>query len=71
MREKIRLAISPCPNDTFMFYQLIHLSEFSKNYDIELKMLDIQELNELLKKGDVDFCKSSFGLIPSVLKTMG
>ncbi|WDE96981.1 1,4-dihydroxy-6-naphthoate synthase [Lentisphaera profundi] len=68
MKPKISLGMSPCPNDTFMFYHLLHHSDFSKKYDIDLQIMDIQDLNELLKSKEVDFCKSSFGLIPKVLE---
>lgn len=68
MKRKIKLGMSPCPNDTFMFYHLLHHSEFSQKYDLELNVLDIQELNEFLKQGEVDFCKASFGMIPKVME---
>ncbi|MDD7984982.1 1,4-dihydroxy-6-naphthoate synthase [Lentisphaera marina] len=67
MKRKIHLGMSPCPNDTFMFYHLLHHSQFSKKYQLELSILDIQELNKLLSEGEVDFCKASFGMIPKVL----
>ena len=56
--ELIQLAISPCPNDTFAFYDLIHHSQFSKQ--IELIIADIDELNTLLITEKADFCKGSF-----------
>ncbi|MDJ0837018.1 MAG: 1,4-dihydroxy-6-naphthoate synthase [Acidobacteriota bacterium] len=55
-----RLAISPCPNDTFAFYALIHgktdLAEIPR-----VSYADIEELNRLCFQGDIDFCKISFG----------
>lgn len=67
MKRKIHLGMSPCPNDTFMFYHLLHHAQFAEKYELELSMLDIQELNSLLKGREVDFCKASFGMIPKVL----
>ena len=39
----IELAISPCPNDTFIFYHLAHLNE---DFKVKLEFADIQELNQ-------------------------
>ena len=54
----IKVAISSCPNDTFAFYHLIHHSQFSKQ--IDLTITDIDELNKMVLKKEIDFCKASF-----------
>ena len=54
-----RLAISPCPNDTFAFYALLH-GKTSWRAPFDLQYLDIEELNHLCMSGAVDFCKISF-----------
>ena len=53
------LAISPCPNDTFAFYGLLH---GKTGYEPELKTRfdDIEALNRLCFQGSIDFCKISF-----------
>ena len=58
---KIRLGMSPCPNDTFMFYDLLHHSKFKDQ--IELTIADVEELNALLLKGELDITKASFHAI--------
>lgn len=56
---KRRLAISPCPNDTYAFYGLLHAKT---NYamPLETRFADIEALNHLCMSGEVDFCKISF-----------
>ena len=56
----LKMGMSPCPNDTFMFFHLLHRSELSRKYKIELSICDIQELNQLCLDDGVDFCKISF-----------
>jgi 1,4-dihydroxy-6-naphthoate synthase len=61
MEMKIfKMAMSPCPNDTFMFFHLLHRSELSRKYKIDLSICDIQELNQLCLNDEMDFCKISF-----------
>jgi 1,4-dihydroxy-6-naphthoate synthase len=59
--QPLKLAISPCPNDTFAWEALVHQRlagcpiQFS-----EVRLLDIQELNELARTGWADIVKVSF-----------
>ena len=39
---KLKLAISPCPNDTFMFDALINKKIDTKNFDFEIIIDDIE-----------------------------
>jgi len=57
------VAISPCPNDTFAFYALLH-GKTSWQAPINPIYADIEELNTLCFKGKVHFCKISFGAYP-------
>jgi 1,4-dihydroxy-6-naphthoate synthase len=57
---KIRLAISPCPNDTFAFHGLLEGQVDRRGLDFDVRLLDIQELNEGLERGDFDVAKASF-----------
>lgn len=61
----IKLAISPCPNDTFAFYGLLH-GKTSFTETIDVQYADIEELNRLCLADEVDFCKISFGLFPHI-----
>ena len=56
----LKMAMSPCPNDTFMFFHLLHRSILSRKYKIDLSICDIQELNQLCLNDEMDFCKISF-----------
>lgn len=58
------LAISPCPNDTFAFYGLLH-GKTSWQTPLETVFEDIEALNERCVAGNADFCKMSFGAFPA------
>ncbi|HPX75508.1 MAG TPA: 1,4-dihydroxy-6-naphthoate synthase [Bacteroidales bacterium] len=57
---KLKLAISPCPNDTFMFDALINKKIDTKNFDFEIIIDDIEKLNSYTKQQEVDISKTSF-----------
>lgn len=57
---KLKLAISPCPNDTFMFNALINKKIDTKNFDFEIIIDDIEKLNTYTKQQEVDISKTSF-----------
>jgi 1,4-dihydroxy-6-naphthoate synthase len=56
----LRLAYSPCPNDTFIFGALALGLIPTPGFRFEIQLADIRELNELAKTGQVDVCKVSF-----------
>ena len=60
MTRKIRLGISTCPNDTFAFHALINRLVDWRGLEFQIELLDIQELNERLFRGDFDVAKASF-----------
>ena len=60
MNHKIRLGISTCPNDTFTFHALIHQLIDWRGLDFQIDLLDIQQLNDRLFKGQFDVAKCSF-----------
>ena len=51
----ITLGISPCPNDTFMFYHLLKAALFS----IDLTVADVEELNQMALRHELDISKVS------------
>lgn len=57
-----RVRISPCPNDTFIFYHLINT--YSDEFKFEFE--DIQTLNERCLQSDGDIIKVSFAMYPRV-----
>lgn len=62
------LGISPCPNDTFMFYHFLHKSQFALEDNITLNIADVEELNQLSLTETLDFSKVSFHLYGKVRK---
>ena len=61
--KKISLGISPCPNDTFMFYHLLHRSSWAEQRKIKLHMADVEHLNQSCLKHELDFSKVSFHVL--------
>ncbi|CAM2007847.1 1,4-dihydroxy-6-naphthoate synthase [Acanthopleuribacter pedis] len=61
----IRLALSPCPNDTFAFYGLLH-GKTSFTETIDVQYADIEALNGICLNDAADICKISFGLYPRI-----
>lgn len=54
-----RLAISTCPNDTFMFHGLIERQINLRGLQFDITLCDIQELNQGMEQRSFDFCKAS------------
>jgi 1,4-dihydroxy-6-naphthoate synthase len=52
---KLKVGISPCPNDTFIFYHLLNDRRFS----IDLTVADIEELNRMALRRELDISKVS------------
>ena len=59
--QTFSLGISPCPNDTFMFYHFLHESELKEQ--ISLTMSDVEELNLLCLKNKLLVSKVSFHVL--------
>jgi len=53
------LAISPCPNDTFSFYGVLH-GKTSFPGELHCSYMDIEALNLSCVQNKFDFCKVSF-----------
>ena len=60
MSRPIRLGISTCPNDTFAFHGLLSRSVDWRGLEFAVELLDIDQLNERMLRGDFDVCKVSF-----------
>jgi 1,4-dihydroxy-6-naphthoate synthase len=65
---KISLAISPCPNDTFIFDALVHQRIDSAGIDVDLVMDDVEALNRAALDGRFDVSKVSFAVLPQLGK---
>lgn len=65
---KFSLNFSTCPNDTFMFYALVH-NLLTDRYSFEVHMADIEELNLLALESKPDITKISYGVYPLLHQT--
>jgi len=63
--KDIRLGISPCPNDTFIFYHLLKKQRLP--FKIEPVIADVEELNRLVLARELDVSKVSFALAGRVI----
>lgn len=59
-RPKLRVGISPCPNDTFAFHGLLTGAVRAEGCDVVLEMHDVQALNSKLARGELDASKVSY-----------
>ncbi len=57
---KLRVGISPCPNDTFAFHGILERRVDLRGLDIEIDFADVQALNDGLVGGRYDLSKASF-----------
>ncbi|MDP6720238.1 MAG: 1,4-dihydroxy-6-naphthoate synthase [Pirellulaceae bacterium] len=56
----IRLGISTCPNDTFTFHGLMTRAVDWRGLEFDIELIDIQQLNDGLFRGEFDVTKASF-----------
>lgn len=67
---KLRLNISTCPNDTFMFYALIHGKIDTKGYKFDVSLEDIDMLNKHVSEdSDCDISKISYAHYPNITES--
>jgi 1,4-dihydroxy-6-naphthoate synthase len=64
--QELTLAYSPCPNDTFLFYHLVH-SSLSSKIKIKEELHDVEHLNLSAHRGIYDITKLSFFAFFSIL----
>jgi len=57
---RIRLGISPCPNDTFAFHGILERRVDLRGLEFETELVDVQQLNDGLFAGRYDVAKASF-----------
>ncbi len=63
---KLKLNISPCPNDTFMFDAIVNGRIDTAPFDIEVEYLDIEQLNARVLTGGAQISKISCAVYPSI-----
>lgn len=65
MTRRVRLGISPCPNDTFAFHAVAH-GLIDAPFRVQPVLLDIEELNRRAHTGELDVTKLSVGAFAAV-----
>ena len=63
--QKLRLGISTCPNDTFIYEALV-CGLFPSQFEWEVTFADVQTLNEKVLRGELDVAKVSCGVLPFI-----
>lgn len=58
--NKLKLAFSPCPNDTFIFDAMVHHKIDTEGLEFEYYMADVEELNHAAFNYEPDICKVSY-----------
>jgi len=66
-KRKIKLGISPCPNDTFIFHGLTHGLFDTKGFEFEVDHLDIEALNKVAEEKTYDVIKLSYATLANQL----
>ncbi|MFC4505861.1 MULTISPECIES: 1,4-dihydroxy-6-naphthoate synthase [Streptomyces] len=64
--EPLRIAYSPCPNDTFVFDALAH-GRLPGAPALEVTLADIDVTNGMAERGELDVLKVSYAVLPYVL----
>lgn len=57
---KLQLGISTCPNDIFAFHAILKRKIDLGILDLSIRLLDVQELNSLVSRRELDCSKVSF-----------
>ena len=60
------MAISPCPNDTFMFDAIVNRRIDLEGFDVEVTYLDIEQLNAAALERRYDITKCSTAILGAV-----
>ena len=57
---KLKLAYSPCPNDTFAFHAMVHGLVDTEGLEFNIELADVEQLNKGAASGLYDMCKLSY-----------
>lgn len=64
--NKLQIHFTPCPNDTFMFFALVHGIVDTGSFNFVIHLADIEELNQLAFQGIPDVTKISIAAFPAI-----
>lgn len=65
---KMTLGFSPCPNDTFIFDALVNNKIDTGEFNFDVRLEDVETLNQLALKHTLDITKISYGVLPLLLE---
>ena len=65
---QLTLGFSPCPNDTFIFYALLHGKIDTRGLTFKPYIRDVEQLNQMAIMNELDISKISFGAFLQVQK---
>ncbi|MEN0047971.1 MAG: 1,4-dihydroxy-6-naphthoate synthase [Bacteroidota bacterium] len=57
---RLTLGFSPCPNDTFIFYAMIHGKVDTEGLEFKVLLADVEELNQRAFANDLNITKLSY-----------
>jgi len=66
MIRPLTLGFSPCPNDTFIFHALLHGGVEAAALRFAPRIEDVETLNRLALRGELDISKVSYGVLPYI-----
>ena len=58
--KELTLGYSPCPNDTFIFYALVHAKIDTGDLRFREILEDVETLNQMARRAELDITKISF-----------
>jgi 1,4-dihydroxy-6-naphthoate synthase len=65
---ELTLGYSPCPNDTFIFHALVHGIVRAEGVRFTERLEDVETLNRLAARAELDVTKISYGAAPGLLR---
>ncbi|MEO7293270.1 MAG: MqnA/MqnD/SBP family protein, partial [Ginsengibacter sp.] len=65
---QLTLGFSPCPNDTFIFDALVNKKIDTQGINFDVRLEDVETLNQLALKNTFDITKISYGVLPLLLE---
>ncbi len=60
MTRTLTIGYSPCPNDTFIFYALVHGKVHVPGLEFRERLADVETLNQMALEGGLDITKISY-----------
>jgi 1,4-dihydroxy-6-naphthoate synthase len=60
MKQQLTIGYSPCPNDTFIFYALVHGMVHVPGIEFRERLADVETLNRMALESSLDITKVSF-----------